>query len=382
MHQKHKKLVKPRLGCFHRDEWSIVGAPSLVTQKLAVQLAEQFSPRMKIGYLDAGQTSAGQVKGVTPYSMIYKKQTKFHQFQFKGQLETYHFRWWFNDQDILLINGNHYRSKKQIVVLDPVQKDYLRGKLDQLDQVELILTTNGQTDIYPFLKDHLASLNQSNIPILPINQTEDIYQFILNDWEQNKPPVKGLVLAGGKSQRMGEDKGGIVYHGVPQREYTANLLSAYCYHTYISCTNEQAETLQSNYELLPDKLIGLGPFGAIVSAFQTDPNAAWLVVACDLPLLNPEAIGHLIENRNRSKLATTYQSPVNGFPEPLVTIWEPRSYPVLLQFLAQGYSCPRKVLINNDIELIHSANPTTLKNVNNPEERKVVEQILAEGNKT
>jgi molybdopterin-guanine dinucleotide biosynthesis protein A len=110
--------------------------------------------------------------------------------------------------------------------------------------------------------------------------------------------------------------------------------------------------------------------GAILSAFRQNPNTAWLVVAVDLPLLDKSTLQLLIENRNPSKLATAFNSPVNEFPEPLIAIWEPRAYPVLLQFLAQGYSCPRKALINTDVELLDAPNPEALFNVNTPEERK------------
>ena len=68
-------------------------------------------------------------------------------------------------------------------------------------------------------------------------------------------------------------------------------------------------------------------------------------------------------------MATAFYDSDNKFPEPLITIWEARAYPILLQFLSQGYSCPRKVLINSDIELLAAPNVSELKNVNYPHER-------------
>ena len=59
-------------------------------------------------------------------------------------------------------------------------------------------------------------------------------------------------------------------------------------------------------------------------------------------------------------------SPVT-VPEPLITIYEPKSYPVLLQYLAQGYSCPRKMLINSDIEIVE-VDDNLIRNINTPEE--------------
>ena len=53
--------------------------------------------------------------------------------------------------------------------------------------------------------------------------------------------------------------------------------------------------------------------------------------------------------------------------EPLITIYEPKAYPILLQYLAQGYSCPRKMLINSEVEIVE-VDDAVIRNVNTPEE--------------
>jgi molybdopterin-guanine dinucleotide biosynthesis protein A len=184
----------------------------------------------------------------------------------------------------------------------------------------------------------------------------------------------GLVLAGGKSQRMGQDKGKMDYHGKPQREHMADQLAKSCAEVFISGRADQE--MDTNYSYLPDTFTGLGPFGGLLSAFRAHPDAAWLVVACDLPLLDQKTLQQLVDARNSSKIATAFNSPVNTFPEPLIAIWEPRAYWALLQFLAQGYSCPRKVLINSAVELIDAQSPEALMNVNRPEEYEQVLKVL------
>ena len=152
-------------------------------------------------------------------------------------------------------------------------------------------------------------------------------------------------------------------------------MSEICQKTFFSCRPEQVLELQK-FNIIPDTFDDLGAFGGILSAFRKHPNATWFVVACDLPLVDKLALEELTNKRQKSAIATAFYNPVTKFPEPLITIWESKSYPILLQFLAQGYACPRKVLINSNIELVTTSRPQVLKNVNRPEEYQEVMESL------
>ncbi|MEO6289756.1 MAG: NTP transferase domain-containing protein [Ginsengibacter sp.] len=189
--------------------------------------------------------------------------------------------------------------------------------------------------------------------------------------------LNGLVLAGGKSKRMGRDKSSIQWHGKEQQYYIADLLKPLCDQVYISHRQGQASEANDNYKTLIDTYTGIGPYGAILSAFQFNPDVAWLVVACDLPLLDNNTLKYLLANRNANAIATTFQSPHDGLPEPLITIWEPKSSEVLLSFLSHGYTCPRKVLIKSDaVHLLQPPDTNALMNVNTPEDFEKAEQII------
>jgi len=194
--------------------------------------------------------------------------------------------------------------------------------------------------------------------------------------ESNMPTLNGLVLAGGNSKRMGKKKDLINWHGKEQRYFAADLLKPFCNDIFISCRQEQLADFDTAYTALTDSFLNMGPFGGILSALRLQRDKAWLVIACDLPLLNEEAIRFLIENRNERKTATTYKSPFDGLPEPLITIWEPKSYPILLQFLGTGITCPRKVLMNSDTLILKPTNPHALMNVNTPEDAEKANEML------
>lgn len=194
--------------------------------------------------------------------------------------------------------------------------------------------------------------------------------------ETDLPQLNGLVLAGGKSVRMGNPKDKINWHGKEQKYHAADLLAPFCDEVYISCRQDQLENFNSEYNALTDTFLQMGPFGGILSALRSQRDKAWLVVACDLPLLDKNSLEFLIQSRDPEKAATTYESPFDGLPEPLITIWEPKSYPLLLNFLGTGNTCPRKVLLNSDTLILKPANPDALMNVNTPEDMKKAQELL------
>jgi molybdenum cofactor guanylyltransferase len=165
---------------------------------------------------------------------------------------------------------------------------------------------------------------------------------------------KGLILCGGRSTRMEEDKSLIAYHGMPQWEYTYNLLLQFLPEVYLSCRADQSEIINSGKPVIIDSVVGSdhksgGPSVGLLSAYAAQPSTTWLVLACDLPLLSAQSLEFLIARRDPSKDATAFTNPVSLFPEPLVAIWEPSGLAKLKLSVDEGRNCPRKTLENGDI---------------------------------
>jgi len=362
-HKKHADLARPALGNFGRNEWAIVGGPCTMIKILADQIIAALSPVCKCAYADAahsdevisppGRLASGAV-------LDYTEQVNFHQLNYKESFNSFKLRSAFNKADMVLVNGNHHQAKAQVVIIYNNKQASLQKRVKQLTNVQMILLADNADEVFDFIKE--AVPNWQQLPLYRLDETEKIIEFFKTEMRQAIPSINGLVLAGGKSERMGFDKGSVNWHGKEQRYFMADMLTPFCKEVYISCR--------------PDPFTGLGPYGGILSALREGPDSAWLVVACDLPLLTPETLQHLTANRDPSSIATAYKSAFDGFPEPLITIWEPKSYPVLLSFLAQGYSCPRKVLINSEIRLLNPPDPEALTNVNTPDELENIKRTL------
>lgn len=192
-------------------------------------------------------------------------------------------------------------------------------------------------------------------------------------------PIRGLVLAGGKSRRMGDDKGLLIYHNKPQRIHCFDMLKSLNLESvHISCRIDQVEEL-STYNPLPDPAGKAGPMFILEHVIKQHPHVAWLILPCDVPLMEEETLNYLIRNRNTQAIATTFRSPSDGKPEPLIAIWEPGALVPIQQYLEKGILSPRKLLMDHEPNLIDAPFPQAFLNANSPEEREKVKALIKHG---
>ena len=368
-HIKHTALTKPLGGKFHKNEIAFLGAPCSVIQKLTNQIAKDLSTDYRLGYVDA-EHNAPETEDL--FYRKYTDQISSHSLSFDHKDLSYQFKGLFQDVDGVIVNGNHFVAENQVVLINSKKEDSLHRKLDRLTSVKLFVLDEGMDEPFPFLMDHIEGAN--NIPVVPISEVETISKLVRSQITEDAVPLLGLVIAGGKSMRMGHDKGAVVYHQKAQREHIADILNDLCDETYMSVSPNS--NIATEYPTIEDSFTGLGPYGGILSAFRNNPNVAWFTVACDIPLLSRDTLLELINKRNTAKMATCFHNPETNFPEPLITIWEPRAYQQLLYFLSIGYSCPRKALINSEIEEIQISDSQLLANANTPEELDRLKAII------
>lgn len=187
----------------------------------------------------------------------------------------------------------------------------------------------------------------------------------------------GLVLMGGRSTRMGQDKSRLNYHGQPQRDYLTALLTDYCAAVYWSVNPGQApELVDYQKHLIVDAHPEPGPMAGIMSAMEACPEQAWLVVACDLPLLTHQTLTALIAGRDATRPATAFWDNDRSGPEPLVSIWEPTALPLLHDFVQAGQRSPRQFLRQYAGPLLTAPDAAELTNVNDPATFALVKRQL------
>lgn len=369
-HQKHTNLIRRNNDNYAPNEISILGTNCGNISDLVSKVSQKLS-KYKLAYFDASHTKDIVVNRLSEY--VFHHQGNL-QITTSGSINKFQQRLDFLKFDYVFINGNHYQGAKQILILDEAKETSVLKRLDQLDNIQFIVKLNSKTEYFDFLEEKYPNIK--NKICYTIDEIDKIANHINNLIQEKIAPIKGLVLVGGKSTRMGQDKSELNYFGKPQKEIAKELLENNNLETFYSVqTSLNSDNLKSNVisiaveksQEIPDVFLNLGPFGGICSAFQKDPNSAWFVLATDVPFVNEEIIQLLLKHRNPSKAATAIKGLNKQFVEPLITIYEPKAYSILLQYLAQGYSCPRKMLINSDVEIVE-IDDSFIRNVNTPEE--------------
>jgi molybdopterin-guanine dinucleotide biosynthesis protein A len=185
----------------------------------------------------------------------------------------------------------------------------------------------------------------------------------------------GLVLAGGLSSRMGTDKAALVHpDGRTLARRCVDLLAeAGCETVALSLRHDQ--DLPPGFDDLPQVMLvrdpegmSQGPLYGMLAAMRLRPQAAWLILACDLPRLDLATLTHLITSKRPDEPFLSYRSEFDGLPEPLCALYAPAALPILEQAQAEGIRCPRKPLIRHQCRLLEPLTPHVLDNANTPED--------------
>jgi molybdenum cofactor guanylyltransferase len=187
---------------------------------------------------------------------------------------------------------------------------------------------------------------------------------------EGAPALLGLVLAGGRSERLGTDKAAVVLDGQPLLARAVALLQAVVADIRVAARPDQADDdLRRRFRLVADDLRGIGPAAGILAAHAAQPDAAWLVMACDMPRVDAGDLARLVAAREPARGATAFRGPRDGRPEPLCAIYEPATLARFRrQVTAGGSPSPRELLENCGPVLLEAPAADRLDSINTRED--------------
>ncbi len=148
----------------------------------------------------------------------------------------------------------------------------------------------------------------------------------------NRSKITGIVLAGGRSSRMGEDKSLMKLNGKPLVEYSIDALKPLCDMVVISSGNMIYDF--TGCEVWPDELPDQAPIIGIYSCLKRSETEINIFLSCDMPLMSTSMIGFLVAKSAPFDITVPIHK--NGKIEPLCGIYKKSSIGIIKEFIDKG----------------------------------------------
>lgn len=182
--------------------------------------------------------------------------------------------------------------------------------------------------------------------------------------------ITGILLAGGKSSRMGKEKGRVKLGNRLLYEYPLQVLEACCDEILIStCSNS---VIPAAYPKVCDEILGVGPIGGIYTCLKYSANEVNVILSYDMPGINVPLIDHLLKEISRYNIVVPAKQA--NQPEPLCGIYRKGALPALEDCIRQKEYAVHKALkktsskvieIEQDLDFWH---PELFMNINRIED--------------
>ncbi|TDD98305.1 molybdenum cofactor guanylyltransferase [Flavobacterium cellulosilyticum] len=131
--------------------------------------------------------------------------------------------------------------------------------------------------------------------------------------------ITGIILAGGKSERMGTDKGLLVLKGKPFISHIYDALKPIVGDNILVVSSNAAYD-KMGYNRIEDLIADKGPIGGLYTALKQSKTKINLVLSVDVPLVTTELLEWLLKNHDESYLMTQVQ--VLDKASPLVAVYD------------------------------------------------------------
>jgi molybdopterin-guanine dinucleotide biosynthesis protein A len=144
--------------------------------------------------------------------------------------------------------------------------------------------------------------------------------------------ITGIILAGGKSSRMGTDKGLLKLDGVQFIERIINTMKPLVNDIIIVSNNPDYD--QFDYKCIKDSIKDAGPLAGLYTGLEHSKTEYNLVLSCDVPLINSSVLNLLIKGIDETSDIIQIKS--NNRTMPLIAIYKKQCMHHCLELLQNG----------------------------------------------
>jgi molybdopterin-guanine dinucleotide biosynthesis protein A len=146
-----------------------------------------------------------------------------------------------------------------------------------------------------------------------------------------RSPFGAIILAGGRSSRLGFDKALLKVNGVPLVQWLPGRLAEFF--SAVAVVVDRPQRYATPWPQVTDTLPNHGPLAGIAAGLQATTAPASFVCACDMPLLHPALLRLLCSLLAGHDLVIPQR---DGRLEPLCAVYAASCLPVIQRLLRQG----------------------------------------------
>jgi molybdopterin-guanine dinucleotide biosynthesis protein A len=179
--------------------------------------------------------------------------------------------------------------------------------------------------------------------------------------------ITGVILAGGKSRRMGTDKGLLSLNRKPFVAHICEALQPIVGDNIV-IVSSNADYDFLGYPRIEDLIADKGPVGGIYTALKCSKTKLNIVLSVDSPLVSAELLLWMLENRNDSYMMTQLQAQEKT--SPLIGIYDRSVNVIFEQHLASNQLKLRQVIkeLRHETLTVPEKWSHQIQNINTPEE--------------
>jgi molybdopterin-guanine dinucleotide biosynthesis protein A len=190
----------------------------------------------------------------------------------------------------------------------------------------------------------------------------------------DKNDITGIVLAGGKSSRMGSDKGLLK---IDNKTFVESVIAAMkpLVNDIIIISNN-SEYDQFGYHRVEDDIKDSGPLAGLYSGLKHSDSEFNLVLSCDIPMIRTKILEKLIRADYKNYEVTQIESFNKTMP--LIAVYQKQCMHKCLELLQQGERRLRVAVnqLKTKTILIDSELDSFVKNVNTKEDLKTINHAI------
>ncbi len=148
----------------------------------------------------------------------------------------------------------------------------------------------------------------------------------------NRKHITGIILAGGKSSRMGSDKGLMMLNNKPFIQHIVEALQPLVNEVIIVSNNADYDIFK--LKRVNDLIEGSGPLAGLYTGLHYSNTENNLVLSCDIPLINTETLKKLTKQIDENIDVIQFES--NGRTMPLIAMYKKHCERKFFELLKQG----------------------------------------------